>query len=237
MCRMFAYAGRSRDDLIALCSALRSACEDDECLATAFPNAGRSHKDGWGYVIRVSGELHHYRSATSIYEDDHDLPEFADGQDIKAIFHGRLTTGDVVGDAIFSHPYVAAMDREILFFAHNGGLTDDVGKAVIGKVDSEWALDQIVKNGFASALPTMLEKTQSALNILLLTICRRDPATATIRYLNSYKGHGEDARDRYYQMYKTMLGGGGRTVFSSTLKKHFPEGAVEPVNYGTIESL
>jgi predicted glutamine amidotransferase len=237
MCRMFGYVGRSRDDLIALHSALRGACANDECLAAAYPRLGHSHDDGWGYVIRASGGLHHYRSAVAIHEDDHPLPPFAEDQEIQAIFHGRLTRGGVVGDPIFSHPYVASTDTALFFFAHNGGLTDDVGKAVKDKVDSEWALDQIIRaDGIEAALPKLKAKTQTALNILLMKINRKQRA-ATMHYLNFYQGRGEAKKDGYYQMYKATMASGGRTVFSSTLRNRLDGAAVTPVNIETVEEL
>jgi predicted glutamine amidotransferase len=116
---MFAYVGRSRADLNALHSALKDSCTQDECLSPLKLPAGNSHKDGWGYVIRVQGSIYHYRSSDAIFRDSHKLPVFADDQEIQAIFHGRLTTGGVTGNPIFSHPFVGYTDREILFFAHS----------------------------------------------------------------------------------------------------------------------
>lgn len=229
MCRMFGYVGRSAGELENLYASLRGACQSDECLLAAYPErAAKSHEHGWGYVIRAANGLFHYRSGSAIYHDRHPLPAL-DGE-ICAIFHGRFTTGNIVGDPIFSHPFVAATDTAVYFMAHNGGLTNDVGKAVPDKVDSEWALDQIAsRGGIASALPLMKEKTGSSLNLLLMSIDRKQ-RQATIHYLNYYKKDG-GKKDAYYNMYLGTTQSGGRAVFSSTLKLH----GIEGVNATGIE--
>jgi predicted glutamine amidotransferase len=239
MCRMFGYVGGSARELESLHRSLRQSCKTDECLQAAYPErAGQSHEHGWGYVICASNGLFHYRTSGAIFRDAHPLPE-VEGE-IFAIFHGRLTTGSIVGDAIFSHPFVAVTNEAVFFMGHNGSLTNDVGKAVADKVDSEWAIEQIAAHGgIARALPLMKEKTGSSLNLLLMTI-ERKRRKAGIHYLNYFKKDG-GKKDAYYNMYVGKTRSGGRAVFSSTLKLHgiaeIDGEEIEPALYDEIGEL
>ena len=238
MCRMFGYAGSSRKELDALYSALKKASSCDECIKEMIPGHDGWHRHGWGYVIRTADQLFHYRSIRAVDKDNHRLPEFKG--EIQAIFHARLSTGGVLGDPAFSHPYVASTNQSIFYLAHNGGLKN-AAVMVPNKIDSEWALDQIVREGdLGTALPRLKENTQSALNLLLLTI-NREARQAAITYLNWYAGYGDEKRDGYYRMYKATMTGGGQAVFSSTLEpllmKHIAKGSNQPVNYGELQTL
>jgi predicted glutamine amidotransferase len=235
---MFGYVGSSQKEVDALYGALKKASSCDPRLKEMVPGHDGRHRHGWGYVIRTSHQLFHYRTPRALDEDDHCLPVF--NGEIQAIFHARLSTGGVLGDAVFSHPYVAYTNQAIFFFAHNGGLKD-TAKQVPNKVDSEWALDQIVGEGdIAAALPKLKENTQTALNILLMTI-NREARKAAISYLNWYDGRGDKKKDGYYQMYKATMSNGGEAVFSSTLgrhlMKHIAEGSKTPVEYGKLQNL
>jgi predicted glutamine amidotransferase len=236
MCRMFAYVGSSRHDVLALHAALREASACDPCLKNKFPGSDGHHGDGWGYVIRTPDRLFHYRTTLAIDEDPkHQLPEF-DGR-VAAIFHARFTAG-LRGDPIFSHPYVGCTPDSTLFLAHNGGLNPP--DLPPGKVDSEWALDQIISHGsFASALPTLKSATKTALNVLLMSINRQKQFA--VSYLNWYQGRGKKTDDDYYQMYEAVMPTGSQAVFSSTLKDHLSEetktGGIQPVAYGEIVKL
>jgi predicted glutamine amidotransferase len=221
MCRMFAYVGDSPDDLESLFTALKQASSCDPCLIAMRPEETGQHKHGWGYVLRASERLFHYRTHLPVYEDKHRLPETTG--EIQAIFHVRLSSGPVVGDAIFSHPYMAVTDRTVIFFAHNGSMRADLSN-IPNKVDSEWALDQIVKaGGVAQSLALLREHTKSALNLLTLAI-DRDKRSAAISYINYYRDRGDAKKDGYYAMYKATMSSGGRAVFSSTLLPLLIEG-------------
>jgi glutamine amidotransferase len=236
---MFAYAGSSRNDLIALYDALRAASACDPSLKELYPGSGGSHRDGWGYVIRTPRQLFHYRTDRPIDEsNDHRLPEL-DGE-ILAIFHARFTSG-IKGDAIFSHPFVASTGAATFFLAHNGGLLPEVLLGSPHKVDSEWALDQIVaEGGLAPALDRLKAKTTTALNLFLMSIDRNRKKPA-ISYLNYYKGYGETKKDAYYRIFQANMSDGGRAVFSSTLRNHLTLvegiGDARPVEYDRILEL
>lgn len=235
---MFGYVGSSRKDLDALYSALKKASECDDCIKQMIPGHDGWHRHGWGYVIRTSDQLFHYRSVQSVDKDEHRLPAFKG--EFQAIFHARLSTGGVLGDPAFSHPYVAATNESIFYFAHNGGLKN-AALVVPNKIDSEWALDQIVREGdLGTALPKLKENTTSALNLLVMTINRQARRSA-ITYLNWYNGHGNQQRDGYYRMYKATMALGGQAVFSSTLepllKRHIVKGSNQPVIYGELQTL
>ncbi len=49
MCRMFAYAGNSPEELLNLFIALKQSAKNDEVARGLGKNP--VHKDGWGYVI------------------------------------------------------------------------------------------------------------------------------------------------------------------------------------------
>jgi predicted glutamine amidotransferase len=209
---MFGYAGKSEADVRELHLALKSACKFDPTLKGIVADCS-SHCHGWGYVIHAANGLFHYRTATSIYEDNAPLPRI-EGE-IRAIFHGRFASDPKLAGHIFSHPFVASSDREVVFLAHNGGVKADNLPA--RKVDTEWALEQIIQAvGIEQALPKLKDHTGSALNLLILSIDRRSGTPATLRGLNYFTSH-EQAKVDYYQMYLGTMPG-GRAFVSSTIK-------------------
>ncbi len=209
-CRMFGYAGRSESDVRELFAGLKRACANDPTLSGIVAGCSR-HSHGWGYVIHAANGLFHYRSAQSIYEDDAALPKM-EGE-IRAIFHGRFATNQELMAHIFCHPFVAATDRALLYFAHNGSVTPTV--QTDRKVDSEWALDEVAAAGLEAALPKLKEQTVSALNILVLTVPRGSGAAPILHGLNFFKPTEKPKVD-YYRMYCGKMPGGGAFV-SSTL--------------------
>jgi predicted glutamine amidotransferase len=209
---MFGYAGKSEADVRELFSGLKRACANDPTLPGVFAGCSR-HSDGWGYVIHADNGLFHYRTATSIYDDEAPLPRLKG--EIRAIFHGRFASDPSLAGHIFSHPFVAAGDREIFFLAHNGGVKPD--HLLARTVDTEWALEQIIQSGgLETALPKLKQHTASALNLLVLSIDRKSGAPATLRGLNYFESKEQPKID-YYQMYLGAMPG-GRAFVSSTLK-------------------
>jgi glutamine amidotransferase len=207
---MFGYAGQSEADVRELHSGLKRACADDPTLSGVVAGCSR-HGHGWGYVIHAANGLFHYRTAKSIYEDDAPLPGL--NGEIRAIFHGRFASDPTLAGPIFSHPFVASTDREILFLAHNGSVQPD--HLPERKVDSEWALEQIIQaGGLDQALPKLKDRTLSALNLLVLSIQRKAGAPAKLRGLNYFKSQ-EPPKVAYYQMYLGSMPG-GRAFVSST---------------------
>jgi len=191
-------------------SGLKRACADDPTLKGVAAGCSR-HSHGWGYVIHASNGLFHYRTAKSIYEDTAPLPRL-EGE-IRAIFHGRFASDPTLAGPIFSHPFVASTDSEILFLAHNGSVQPD--PLPERKVDSEWALEQIIHaGGLERALPKLKERTLSALNILVLSIQRSAGTPATLCGLNYFKSL-EPPKMTYYRMYLGEMPS-GRALVSST---------------------
>jgi predicted glutamine amidotransferase len=211
---MFGYAGNSETDVHALHVGLKCACENDPALEGLFAGCSR-HGHGWGYAIHADNGLFHYRTASSIYEDDTPLPRM-EGE-IRAIFHGRFASDPTLSGHIFCHPFVAATDREVLFLAHNGSVNPDQLPA--RKVDTEWALEKIVQaGGLEQALPGLKERTRSALNLLLLSVDRSAGTPATLRCLNYFKSKEQASLD-YYEMFMAGMPGGLAFV-SSTFKNY-----------------
>lgn len=195
----------------ALFAGLKRACANDPTLGSVAEGCSR-HCHGWGYVIQADNGLFHYRTARSIYEDDVALPKLQGN--IRAIFHGRYASDPSLAGHIFSHPFMAACNGEILFFAHNGGVDPD--RPLNRTVDSEWALEEIVRHGsLAAALPKLKQSTRSALNLLVLTIGRAPGTPAKLQYLNFFKTKEAD-KSAYYRMYVGAMPG-GRALVSSTL--------------------
>lgn len=195
--------------------AFRTGSECDPYLAPAEMSC-TSHGHGYGYAIFDSNSgLHHYRSKKAVFEDEARLPRLTGN--IYAILHSRLASDATLSGPIFSHPFVAATEKELVFFAHNGGVEPD--GLPDRMVDSEWALQEIVKAGsIEQALPLLKRKTKrdSALNLLIMVIARADGNTPVIHYVNFYDTDRPGKRE-YYKMFSGDMPG-GKAVFSSTFK-------------------
>lgn len=212
-CRMFGYAGKSQTDLHSLYSALKGACDNDPTLHAVAAGCSR-HCHGWGYVIHAGNGLFHYRSARPIYDDVVVLPKL-EGE-IRAIFHGRYASNESLVGHIFSHPFVASTNKEVIFLAHNGGVTVPPGEPLQRTVDSEWVLDKIIRNGATDAtLVELKESTKSALNLLILKVSRAVGTPASLQYFNFFKSK-EAGKAAYYDMFLGAMPG-GRALVSSTL--------------------
>jgi len=115
---------------------------------------------------------------------------------------------------IFSHPFVATDDTQTIYFAHNGGI--EVPGLPERTVDSEWALEQIIAlGGIEPALSKLKNHTQSALNLLVLTIGRQKETPALLNYFHYFKPK-EPGKVEYYSLFEGTMPG-GRALVSSTL--------------------
>jgi len=208
---MFGYSGTLESDVRELHAALKRACEDDPTLSAVAPGCS-AHCHGWGYVIQADNGLFHYRTARSIYQDETALPKL-EGR-IRAIFHGRFASKPELAGPIFSHPFVATDGTQTIYFAHNGGI--EVPGLPERKVDSEWALEQIIAmSGIEPALPMLKDHTKSALNLLILTIGRQKETPALLNYFHYFKPK-EPGKVNYYSLFEGTMPG-GRALVSSTL--------------------
>jgi glutamine amidotransferase len=208
---MFGYSGNSESDVRELHAALQRACAEDPTLSAVAPGCS-AHCHGWGYVIHADNGLFHYRTARSIYDDPIALPRL-EGH-IRAIFHGRYASKPELAGPIFSHPFAATDDRQTIYFAHNGGV--DVPGLPERKVDSEWALEQIMaRGGIEPALPTLKEHTKSALNLLIMTVSRDLGTPSRLNYFHYFKPK-EPEKVKYYRVFEGTMPG-GRALVSSTL--------------------
>ncbi len=232
---MFGYAGNSEADLLSLYAGLKRSCENDPALPGIAPGCSR-HCHGWGYVIHADNGLFHYRTKTSIYEDDAALPRLEG--DIRAIFHGRFAGDPTLEGHIFSHPFVATTDREVIFLAHNGGVKPD--QALDRMVDTEWALEQVIQaGGLEKALPKLKEATASALNLLVLTIDRSAGTPSKVHCLNYFKST-EKPKLEYYEMFLAAMPGG--VAYVSSTFKHYAEkvhgiAITGPATFGELFTL
>jgi predicted glutamine amidotransferase len=210
-CRMFGYAGKSQKDLEALYSGLKDACGNDPTLHAVAAGCSR-HCHGWGYVIHAANGLFHYRSARPIYDDQVVLPKL-EGE-IRAIFHGRYASNENLTGHIFSHPFMTTTNDEVIFLAHNGGVSVPLEKEQTRTVDSEWVLEEFARNGEASR-PKLKENTKSALNLLILKVSRAVGTPVSLEYFHFFKPK-EPGKVDYYTMYLGSMPG-GRALVSSTL--------------------
>jgi len=234
---MFGYCGTLESDVRELYAGLKRACASDPTLQSVAPNCSQ-HCHGWGYVIHAHNGLFHYRTARSIYDDNVALPKM-EGK-IRAIFHGRYASNLELMGHIFSHPFMAFDDKQTIFFAHNGGVDPKEKDFPERKVDSEWALEQIIAAGdVASALPKLKEHTRSALNLLILTIGREKGTPALLQYFHFFKPKEPD-KIAYYKMFEGAMPG-GRALVSSTMT--LPEAKmsnlknVQPAKFDELLSL
>jgi predicted glutamine amidotransferase len=208
---MFGYAGKSQLDLHALYAGFTAACANDPTLQAVAPGCSR-HCHGWGYVIHAESGLFHYRSSRPVYDDKVVLPELQG--EIRAIFHGRYASNEKLTGHIFSHPFVAATNDEIIFLAHNGSVSPE--NELERSVDSEWVLEEIARGGTTDKILSKLkERTKSALNLLILTVGRGAGTPVSLRYLNFFKSKESD-KAAYYKMYVGSMPE-GRAVVSSTI--------------------
>ena len=153
---MFGYVGNGESDVAELRAGLKQACANDPSLSAVAAGCS-AHNSGWGYVISADNGLFHYRTELPVFEDRHVLPRLEGG--IYAIFHGRFATDPELAGPIFSHPFVAATPSETLFLAHNGSV--DAPNLAERNVDSEWALEQVVRAGsLERALPLLKQHTR-----------------------------------------------------------------------------
>ena len=210
-CRMFGYAGKSKNDLHALYSGFKNACANDPTLQAVAPGCSR-HCHGWGYVIHAENGLFHYRTSRPVYDDKVVLPELHG--EIHAIFHGRYASNEKLMGHIFSHPFVAATNNEVIFLAHNGGVLPE--NELERSVDSEWVLEEIARAGATDkALPKLKERTKSALNLLILQVGRAAGTPVSLHYLNFFKPK-EPGKIDYYRMFTGSMPE-GRALVSGTL--------------------
>ena len=218
----------------ALYAGLKRACANDPTLKAVAEGCSR-HCHGWGYVIHADNGLFHYRTSRSIYEDDIVLPKLQ-GQ-IRAIFHGRYASNPDLAGHIFSHPFMTANDGEVLFLAHNGGVSPERPKD--RNVDSEWVLEEMTRNGIAPALPKLKEHTKSALNLLMLRIGRDKGTPAALQYFHFFKPKEAD-KAAYYKLYLGSMPG-GRALVSSTLTledaKVVELKDIRPAEFDALETL
>lgn len=207
---MFGYCGNLESDVHALYAGLKRACANDPTLNAVAEGCSR-HCHGWGYVIHAENGLFHYRTSRSIYDDTVALPQMR-GR-IRAIFHGRFASDPTLAGHIFSHPFMSANNREILFLAHNGGVAAD--RALERTVDSEWVLEELTHHGIAASLPKLKEHTRSALNLLILRIGRGENTPVLLQYFHFFKPKEQD-KAAYYKLYTGSMPG-GHALVSSTL--------------------
>ena len=208
---MFGYCGNSESDVQELYAGLTRACANDPNLNAVAPGCS-AHCHGWGYVINADNGLFHYRTAKSIYEDKIVLPKL-EGK-IRAIFHGRYASKPELAGHIFVHPFMAADNQRVTFFAHNGGVKPP--NLPERKVDSEWAMEEVIAaGGLAQALPKLKEHTGSALNLLVLTIDRKKDTPALLEYFHYFKPK-EPGKVDYYKMFEGKMPN-GRALMSSTM--------------------
>ena len=226
MCRMFAYFGASRDELLLLFRALRSSAESDPLAPNQTKN---QHSDGWGYVLYAGGELGHEKFLEPIFAGgERSIPEFSGPA--YAIFHARQAGSELVGESRFQHPFRGEWEGGTIFLAHNGSFAKrrlaseldpsfDASEVVGSEAALKYILQQRNKGARLTDATTRLEdftKRNSALNLLILEVPRSgEPQLFAKHFYNRV----QDGRDKsiYYQINYQKLDSGGVAFFSSTL--------------------
>jgi predicted glutamine amidotransferase len=241
MCRMFGYAGDSRDDLVRLVSALKRSAEHDELEPEPSRN---KHEDGWGCVLCSSGGTSYERRTNAIFREDDDLVPDISGTTC-AIFHARQASDKaMIGDRKYSHPFREQTEDETVFLAHNGSLRKrDVAAELSppvdseGKVDSEIGLKYVLQerrrgrtlNEAAEELQRFVRRNR-ALNLLMLEVPKSGPPELYVKhyYMQDLSNSKEKDRTDYYNLHYQRLSG-GVAVFSSTLTRVDPRLRRAPV--------
>ena len=239
MCRMFAYAGYSREDLAGLVNALRKAARRDT-VAERVPLKDIVHGDGWGFAVCSNRGLVYHRSGQPIFGEDVVLPP-TDGK-IFAIFHARQATpGNPVGEK-FSHPFRGETDSGSILLAHNGSLNKDrlaeklqFAGNLDEVTDSELVLRYAVQNGLTAAATDLMDctKMNSALNLLALEIRDGDRVDVFVNHFYRKKEGRPDKTEYYELCYQNLAK--GTAVFSSTFNDYGFSG--KPIGQGGLVPL
>ncbi|MEM3162256.1 MAG: class II glutamine amidotransferase [Candidatus Bathyarchaeia archaeon] len=137
-----------------------------------------NHADGWGILIRISGNFEHYKKEVACWED----PKFADYYNCQAdlvLLHARRASPFTPINYEFTQPFI----RDGWCFCHNGTIKDLISEQ---KSDSEQffslILDQILQyDDVIEAIRKTVNKIENytALNFIL---CNKDKAFVLIKY-------------------------------------------------------
>jgi hypothetical protein len=236
---MIAFVGNGSADLRNLFRAFRAGSQCDPYVSGAFGRKHTSHPHGWGLALYDGVNLHHFRSSRPAWQEDVPLPPIK-GKTVYAIFHSRLASNPKLDSPICSHPFIAATNKEVLLFAHNGGVEVDKNSPR-NIVDSEWALAAMVKAGGMEkkVLRRLKDRTtpNSALNLAVMSIPRRKKTSPAIHCLNYHRATDQGSV-AYYKMYTGDFAG-GKVFFSSTFKDLKIKGLtnIQPAPFGQHFSL
>ena len=162
------------------------------------------------------------------------------GKNVYAIFHSRLASDPKLNSPICSHPFLAATNKEVLLFAHNGGVEVDKNTPK-NIVDSEWALAVMAKaGGMAKALRKLKKRTNpnSALNLAVNSPFLAARKLRPVIHCLNYHRATDQGRVAYYKMYTGDFAG-GKVFFSSTFKDLKVKGLtnIQPAPFGQLFSL
>jgi predicted glutamine amidotransferase len=169
MCRMFAYTGESREELLSLVESLSNAAKNDTIRAkVGWKHV--SHPDGWGFVVCSDSGTTYQRFAAPMFGDDAISKIPTTTGRIFAIFHARKRTKGPIGEA-FSQPFAVETGTGSTYLAHNGSLDMDglgMNLGLRAETDSQMAARYASSNGIPRAV-SILKKfvdSNSALNLL-----------------------------------------------------------------------
>lgn len=228
MCRMFAYAGDSRNELEDLAGMLLDSARRDR-VAEKLGMAKTTHPDGWGYVVCSSLGCRVGKYGTSI-TGERDVKAHIPPTSGKtlAIFHVRRATRGPIGESA-SQPFWADSSNGTLYLAHNGsldmdGMRKDLG--LTGETDSEMTLNYAVRHGLPAAAMDLWKYVDSNSALNLLALERRRDGTAELYASWHYKEGSPDITAYYEMMYQHLPH--GKAVFSSTLNEYGLKGRPLP---------
>ncbi|AKA74628.2 class II glutamine amidotransferase [Saccharolobus solfataricus] len=196
---MLAYYGRDKDYLKKLANCLVRASQKD-------PLSDDIHGDGWGVAALTTNKLVYYRSHLPIFEDKDNLESIIDSLDgeVKVIIHARQASDKNLVSVYYSHPYLESNHERLLFLAHNGSVDKYKLGEMIGidptlMVDSELVAKYLSIYGIKE-VDKLRDVTQSALNLLLLEINRKD-RSSHLFYYNYYRKDKIRRKEDYYKLY------------------------------------
>ncbi len=120
MCRMLLLHIVEIDSSIGLIdkllNGLKATARSDPFLK------GKSHSDGWGYVVISGDKLYEYHSYEPVYSDEnYDYLKDLLGDDTYALIHARRAGSDQPLGLLHTHPYHFHTDKDIdAWYAFNG---------------------------------------------------------------------------------------------------------------------
>lgn len=206
MCRMAAYVGNSREEMVGLYRSLKATVRSE--AESKGVRKAEQCMDGWGYVVASDCGIVHYRTGRSILDDRISLPN-TEGMTY-AIFHARKATDKSTVSWEFSHPFAGRVGSGQIYLAHNGQIKFNARDGCT--MDTQYGLEVIEREGVERGVEKLKGIVKTGLNLLILEA----DAGPRLRFLNFYL---DRTKSGYFDMFYRKTDS-GIVVVSSTLRQN-----------------